>query len=110
MLTKRQRELVEFIDKETKARGGVCPSYEEMAAGIGVASKSRIHDLLRKCAERGAVRLGGQFRKRSVEVVKDGHAAEVLPGTLSSGGKPILKYRGTWFRFDRETKELKEMP
>lgn len=86
MLTRRQRDLVTFIDAETQRRGGVCPTYEEMAAGIGIKAKSRIHRMLLSCEERGAVKRHKSHR--SVEVIR-------------------LKPRVKWFYFDEEEKCLK---
>jgi SOS-response transcriptional repressor LexA len=86
MLTHRQHQLVSFIAEETQRRGGVCPSYAEMAAVMKVPP-GRVHDMLCRCEERGAVKRIPN-RARAVEVIR-------------------LKPREKWFRFDAEEKVLK---
>lgn len=54
MLTKRQSDLLAFIHTRN-TKHGHAPSYEEMCAGIGLASKSGIHSLLRGLRARGFV-------------------------------------------------------
>jgi SOS-response transcriptional repressor LexA len=57
-LTVPQQRALRFIAGfiETHGRG---PSCGEMMRGLGQASKHNIHDLRRRLAERGAVRLRG---------------------------------------------------
>ena len=53
-MTPRQLALLTYIDGYTRARG--CPpSLEEMAAGIGVASKSSVHRLLSALWRQGRI-------------------------------------------------------
>lgn len=68
MLTKSQATLLKFID-EYIAEKGWCPSYLEMAAGIGLKSKSRIGVVLTALEERGFIcRIEGTAR--AVEVIR----------------------------------------
>lgn len=69
MLTRKQHELLGFIDQYIIASDGVCPSYDEMAEGMGVKSKSSIHRLVKGLEGRGFIRriAGG---KRAIEVVR----------------------------------------
>ena len=51
-LTQRQHDLLMFIHTSTQA-SGVSPSYEEMAAALGIKSKSAIHRLIKMLVWRG---------------------------------------------------------
>lgn len=50
-LTVRQAELLSFIREQEAA--GVTPSFEEMAAAIGLTSKGAVHRLVESLKERG---------------------------------------------------------
>ena len=54
-LTSRQRDLFDFI-RSYSTEHGVSPSYDEMWDAIGLASKSRVHDLVVALEERGFIR------------------------------------------------------
>lgn len=66
-LTSKQSQLLRFI-KDRMANGGVSPSFEEMRAGIDVASKSAISRLITALEERGHIRRM-HFRDRAIELV-----------------------------------------
>lgn len=53
-LTPRQRDLLDFI-RSYIAKHESAPSYDEMAAGIGLRSKSPISDIIDALVERGAI-------------------------------------------------------
>ena len=55
MLTKKQYELLVYIDKCLK-NTCVSPSYDEMKNALGLASKSGIHRLITGLVERGFIR------------------------------------------------------
>lgn len=67
-LTKRQAELLMFIYTSTQA-SGVSPSYEEMAAALGLKAKSGVHRLIRSLAERGYLRQT-KAHARAIEVLR----------------------------------------
>lgn len=52
--TKRQHELLRFIDKYIATRG-YSPSYDEMKDALGLASKSGVHRLVRGLEERNLI-------------------------------------------------------
>ena len=54
-LTARQRDLLDFIRTFIR-ENDFAPSYEEMAAGMGLRSKSRVAVLIEALVERGAVK------------------------------------------------------
>ena len=68
MLTKKQRELLLFINRQLTATG-VSPSFDEMKDALRLKSKSGIHRLVTGLAERGFIRRL-PHRARALEVVK----------------------------------------
>lgn len=73
MLTKKQHELLQFINKRL-ADQGVPPSFDEMKAALGLRSKSGIHRLITGLEERGFIRRM-PHRARALEVVRMPKAA-----------------------------------
>ena len=68
MLTRKQHELLTFIDRHLKATG-FSPSFEEMKEALQLRSKSGIHRLITALEERGFLRRHHN-RARALEVVK----------------------------------------
>ena len=68
MLTKKQYQLLMFIDNRLKVVG-VSPSFEEMKVALNLKSKSGIHRLITGLEERGFVRRL-PYRARALEVLK----------------------------------------
>jgi repressor LexA len=86
-LTKRQREVLEFIRSFQRGRG-YAPSLEEIAAHFGLAAVSTVHEHLKNLTEKGYLRRGWN-RARSIEPLVGGEAVEVpLAGTVAAG-EPI---------------------
>lgn len=75
MLTKKQLDLLEFIQKRV-VRDGVPPSFDEMKEALDLRSKSGIHRLISALEERGFIRRL-PHRARALEVLK-------LPDALAS--------------------------
>lgn len=68
MLTKKQLDLLEFIDRRL-SRDGVPPSFDEMKEALDLRSKSGIHRLITALEERGFIRRL-PHRARALEIVK----------------------------------------
>jgi repressor LexA len=68
MLTRKQHELLTYIDRHLKETG-FCPSFEEMKEALQLKSKSGIHRLISALEERGFLRRR-HHRARAVEVVR----------------------------------------
>jgi repressor LexA len=68
MLTKKQKNLLLFINKKLRS-SGVSPSYEEMKNSLGLKSKSGIHRLISALEERGFIRRLAH-KARALEVIK----------------------------------------
>jgi len=75
MLTKKQKNLLLFINKKLRS-SGVSPSYEEMKESLNLKSKSGIHRLISALEERGFIRRL-PHKARALEVIK-------LPETASA--------------------------
>ena len=75
MLTRKQHELLSFIDRHLKTTG-FSPSFEEMKAALQLKSKSGIHRLISALEERGFLQRR-HHRARALEVVK-------LPGEIAA--------------------------
>tara|TARA_Y100001970_G_scaffold13956_2_gene15763 strand:+ start:1141 stop:1815 length:675 start_codon:yes stop_codon:yes gene_type:complete len=75
MLTKKQKNLLLFINKKLRSTG-VSPSYEEMKQSLNLKSKSGIHRLISALEERGFIKRLAH-KARALEVVK-------LPETASA--------------------------
>ncbi|GHE01294.1 LexA family transcriptional regulator [Defluviimonas sp. 20V17] len=76
MLTRKQLELLDFINKRLSA-DGVPPSFDEMKEALDLRSKSGIHRLITALEERGFIRRLAH-RARAIEIVK-------LPEALAGG-------------------------
>ncbi len=68
MLTRKQQELLIFINDRLK-QGGVSPSFDEMKDALGLKSKSGIHRLITGLEERGFIRRLAH-RARALEVLR----------------------------------------
>ena len=75
MLTKKQKNLLLFINKKLRSTG-VSPSYEEMKQSLNLKSKSGIHRLISALEERGFIKRLAH-KARALEVIK-------LPETASA--------------------------
>src|SRR5919204_7544 len=77
MLTRKQYELLRFINERLK-EAGVPPSFDEMKDALDLRSKSGIHRLITALEERGFIRRLPN-RARAIEVIK-------LPELAAGGG------------------------
>ena len=75
MLTKKQKNLLLFINKKIRSTG-ISPSYEEMKNSLNLKSKSGIHRLITALEERGFIKRLAH-KARALEVLK-------LPETASA--------------------------
>ena len=97
MLTRKQLDLLEFIDRRLQ-RDGVPPSFDEMKEALDLRSKSGIHRLITALEERGFIRRL-PHRARALEIVKmpdalmertgrSGFAPRVIEGDRPSASPP----------------------
>ncbi|WP_037259735.1 transcriptional repressor LexA [Roseivivax halodurans] len=90
MLTRKQLDLLEFINRRV-ARDGIPPSFDEMKEALDLRSKSGIHRLITALEERGFIRRLAH-RARAIEIVKlpeslGGEATGFSPRVVD-GGRP----------------------
>ena len=86
MLTRKQYELLVYIDKQLR-HNGVSPSFDEMKDALGLKSKSGIHRLITGLEERGFIRRL-PHRARALEVLR-------LPENLDAAtGKKVTRSGG----------------
>src|SRR6516162_4774730 len=79
MLTRKQYELLLYIDRHLK-QTGFSPSFEEMKDALKLKSKSGIHRLISALEERGFL-ARRRHRARALEVLR-------LPENLATGTQP----------------------
>ncbi len=68
MLTRKQRELLKFI-QEKLGETGISPSFDEMKEALGLKSKSGVHRLITGLEERGFIKRL-PHRARALDVVR----------------------------------------
>ncbi len=79
MLTRKQHELLSFIDRHLR-QTGFSPSFDEMKDALNLRSKSGIHRLISALEERGFLSRR-HHRARALEVLRLPEQPGVLPGT-----------------------------
>jgi len=107
MLTRKQLELLRFINERLK-EAGVPPSFDEMKDALDLRSKSGIHRLITALEERGFIRRLPN-RARAIEVIKlpemaihavggrrgftpsviEGNLGRVRTGSEDESGRPV---------------------
>src|SRR5690606_31125959 len=98
MLTKKQYELLLFIDRRLK-EAGVSPSFDEMKDALDLKSKSGIHRLITGLEERGFIRRLAH-KARALEVLK---LPENLQDSGTASGRSDNVVRGA---FDRKPRAI----
>jgi repressor LexA len=107
MLTRKQFELLRFINERLK-EAGIPPSFDEMKDALDLRSKSGIHRLITALEERGFIRRLPN-RARAIEVIKlpeqvaqgsgrrgftpsviEGDLGRVRAGADDEGGRPVV--------------------
>ena len=68
MLTKKQKELFEYLNNFI-SRNGISPSFEEMKNALNLKSKSGIHRLITSLEQRGFIKRL-PHRARAMEIIK----------------------------------------
>ncbi len=86
MLTKKQSELLMFINERLK-ESGVSPSFDEMKEALNLRSKSGIHRLITALEERGFIKRL-PHRARALDVVK---LPENMQSSLSAPSRAVAQ-------------------
>ena len=85
MLTRKQHELIRFIQARLEETG-VSPSFEEMKDALDLKSKSGVHRLISALEERGFIRRVPN-RARALEILRQ--PEDVISTTPSAPKKPV---------------------
>src|SRR5712691_9881981 len=91
MLTKKQHELLTFINQRLAATG-IAPSFDEMKDALTLRSKSGIHRLISGLEERGFIRRL-PHRARALEVIKLPEDSAAPSTALSTANGPAERGR-----------------
>lgn len=92
MLTARQHAVLSYIRGYT-AKCGIPPTLAEIAAGIGIRSRSAVHRQLRSLEDAGHICLLAG-RKRGIKIVSDEPVASVPLAGRVAAGHPIEAIEG----------------
>ena len=87
MLTKKQKELLDFLIAHAE-KSDVPPSFDEMRDALGLASKSGIHRLVSGLEERGHIRRLAN-RARAIEILKSNAAAESIGHNVAAAADAV---------------------
>ena len=105
MLTKKQRDLLVFINDYTQ-KTGLSPSFEEMKSGLELKSKSGIHRLINALVERGFLeRLPNKARALEVKKMPENMTQ---PGANVTTFQPNAK-RGVMSQFKQAPSNINEV-
>jgi len=90
-ITRRQKEVIDFLDGFVK-KNGYSPSYEEIAAGLGLSSLATVHKHVTNLQNKGLLQRAHN-RSRSIDVLpprssKKGYDRLPLMGRIAAG-QPI---------------------
>jgi repressor LexA len=94
MLTRKQHELLIFIDRHLKA-SGYSPSFDEMKEALNLRSKSGIHRLISALEERGFLSRR-HHQARALEVLRlpgDGGPTMAVVGGQAAAPRPMAVVR-----------------
>ena len=98
MLTRKQHELLTFIDHHLKTTG-FSPSFEEMKEALELRSKSGIHRLISALEERGFLRRH-HHRARALEVLRLPEDVAARAGVVVAGGAEVGAFAPNVIRGD----------
>ncbi len=101
MLTRKQHELLLYIDKHL-GETGVSPSFEEMKDALDLKSKSGVHRLISALEERGFIRRLAN-RARALEVLK-------MPDTRGGAAQGPANDGGTKVRLPQPANDVLDIP
>jgi len=108
MLTKKQFELLKFLNNKIKING-IAPSFEEMKEAVGLKSKSGIHRLIKSLEERGFIKRL-PHRARALEIINLPDNID-QPIKLKQEFKPNVIEGGFKDSLETETnKSIKQIP
>ncbi len=87
-LTKKQKEVLDFIKKYSEDRG-YAPSYREIATNIGVSSPSTIHQHVQALCEKGVLEASADGCARNLEIVDENPESKAATNTAPALMLPL---------------------
>jgi repressor LexA len=111
MLTVKQHELIQFIQKRLEETG-VSPSFEEMKEALDLKSKSGVHRLISALEERGFIRRLPN-RARALEVIRqpeDATPAARPAMRLAADNGPVVGARPAASATPRAANDVIDIP
>jgi repressor LexA len=90
MLTRKQHELLTYIDRHLRETG-FSPSFEEMKEALQLRSKSGIHRLISALEERGFLKRR-HHRARALEVVRMPNEVALQSAARGIQGSPVAAF------------------
>jgi repressor LexA len=106
MLTAKQHELIQFIQKRLEETG-ISPSFEEMKEALDLKSKSGVHRLISALEERGFLRRLPN-RARALEVIREPGA--VTPARSAPAGDNVVAMPALAARQPEAANDVIELP
>ncbi|MFW6303211.1 MAG: transcriptional repressor LexA [Candidatus Sumerlaeota bacterium] len=91
-LTKRQREMLDFLERFIR-ENGYSPSLEEICEGVGLSSIATVHVHLRNLEAKKMIRRLAN-RSRSIELLPAARKSNALPGKKAFSGTVELPLLG----------------
>ena len=112
MLTRKQHELITFIQNRLET-SGISPSFEEMKEALDLKSKSGVHRLISALEERGFIRRLPN-RARALEVIRqpEGAVARVTKpiAANANSGATLAPLRGSAMPRSAPANDVIELP
>ena len=91
MLTRRQHDLLMFLNQSTQITG-ISPSFDEMRVALGMKSKSGVHRLVSALEERGFIRRLA-YRSRAIEVLRLPDGSTTMASVLDENARLVSALR-----------------
>ncbi|MBD2841723.1 transcriptional repressor LexA [Erythrobacter rubeus] len=108
MLTAKQHELIQFIQKRLDETG-ISPSFEEMKEALDLKSKSGVHRLISALEERGFIRRLPN-RARALEVIKQPEDATPTPRATVAANDAVASASAVMSKAPEPANDVIEIP
>lgn len=108
MLTRKQHELIRFIQARLEETG-VSPSFEEMKEALDLRSKSGVHRLISALEERGFIRRLPN-RARALEVLREPQDVGSKPARAAANAGPVAEALRTPAKAPSPANDVIELP
>ena len=95
-MTRRQQQVLNFIERYIADNGDISPSYDEIGEELGLKSTSQIYQCLQSLEGEGKITTRPHF-PRSIKIIKPAEARmrealETAPPISHAGPVPSIEY------------------